>query len=183
MVVTVNVPAVPVVNVVVSALVIAGAWSTVSVKLWVASGGHAVGGGDGQRVGAAGARAGVPARVAVPSPLSTKVTPRAARRSRSEPRSGSPVVVTVNVPGVPVVNVVVSALVIAGRLVDGECEALGGVRGHAVGGGDGQRVGAAGARRGSAGESGGAVAVVHEGHARGQRPGLAQRRGRERRWW
>ena len=38
MVVTVNVPDVPVVNVVASALVIAGAWSTVSVKLWVASG-------------------------------------------------------------------------------------------------------------------------------------------------
>ena len=40
MVVTVNVPAVPAVNVVLSALVIAGAWSTatVSVKLWVASG-------------------------------------------------------------------------------------------------------------------------------------------------
>ena len=39
MVVTVNVPNVPVVNVVLSALVIAGAWSaTVSVKLWVASG-------------------------------------------------------------------------------------------------------------------------------------------------
>ena len=38
MVVTVNVPAVPTVNVVLSALVMAGAWSTVSVKLWVASG-------------------------------------------------------------------------------------------------------------------------------------------------
>ena len=38
MVVTVNVPAVPTVKVVLSALVIAGAWSTVRVKLWVASG-------------------------------------------------------------------------------------------------------------------------------------------------
>ena len=37
-VVTVNVPGVAVVNVVLSALVIAGAWSTVRVKLWVASG-------------------------------------------------------------------------------------------------------------------------------------------------
>ena len=45
----------PTVNVVVSALVMAGAWSTVSVKVWVASGADAVGGGDGQRVGAAGA--------------------------------------------------------------------------------------------------------------------------------
>ena len=39
-VVTVNVPAVPTVNVVEAALVIAGAWSTVSVKLW--SSGRAV---------------------------------------------------------------------------------------------------------------------------------------------
>jgi hypothetical protein len=37
-VVTVNVPAVPTVNVVLSALVMAGAWLTVSVKFWVASG-------------------------------------------------------------------------------------------------------------------------------------------------
>ncbi len=36
--VTVNVPAAPTVNVVSSALVMAGAWSTVSVKLCVASG-------------------------------------------------------------------------------------------------------------------------------------------------
>ena len=37
-VVTVKVPALPTVNVVLSALVIAGAWSTVSVKVCVASG-------------------------------------------------------------------------------------------------------------------------------------------------
>ena len=36
MVVTVKLPAVPTVNVVLLALVIAGAWFTVSVKLWVA---------------------------------------------------------------------------------------------------------------------------------------------------
>ena len=36
--VTVNEPAVPAVNVVLFALVIAGAWFTVSVKLWVAFG-------------------------------------------------------------------------------------------------------------------------------------------------
>jgi hypothetical protein len=35
-VVTVKLPAVPAVNVVLLALVIAGAWSTVNVKLWVA---------------------------------------------------------------------------------------------------------------------------------------------------
>ncbi len=38
MVVTVNVPAMPTANVVLLALVIAGAWSTVRVKVWVASG-------------------------------------------------------------------------------------------------------------------------------------------------
>ena len=46
----------PIVNdVVLLALVIAGAWAaaTVSVKLWVALGGHAVGGGEGQGVRAA----------------------------------------------------------------------------------------------------------------------------------
>ena len=37
-VVTVNVPAWPTVKVALAALVIAGAWSTVRVKLWVASG-------------------------------------------------------------------------------------------------------------------------------------------------
>ena len=41
---------------------------------------------------------------------------------------------------------------------------------HAVGGGDRERVGAAAARRGCAGQRGRAVAVVHERHARGQRP-------------
>ncbi len=61
------------------------------------------------------------------------------------------------------------------RLVDGQGEGLGGVGGDAVGGGDRQRVGAAGTRRGRAGERGGAVAVVHEGHARGQRTCLGQR--------
>ena len=38
MVVTVKLPAVPVVKVVLLALVIAGAWLTVSVKVWVALG-------------------------------------------------------------------------------------------------------------------------------------------------
>ena len=64
-VVTVNVPAVPTVNVVLSALVIAGAWLTVRVKLWVASGDTPLAGGDGQRVGAAGARRRGAASIAV----------------------------------------------------------------------------------------------------------------------
>ena len=114
--------------------------------------------------------AGVPARVAVPSPLSTKVTPVGSAPVSLSAGVGNPVVVTVNVPAVPDGE---RRAVGAGdrrRLVDGEREALGGVGEHAVGGGDRQRVGAAGARRGRAGERGRAVAVVHEGHARGQRP-------------
>ncbi len=58
--------------------------------------------------------AGVPARVAVPSPLSTNVTPVGNAPVSLSAGVGNPVVVTVNVPAVPVVNVVVSALVIAG---------------------------------------------------------------------
>ncbi len=45
--------------------------------------------------------------------------------------------VTVKVPAVPTVKVVLLALVMAGRLVHREREALGGVGGDAVGGGDG----------------------------------------------
>ena len=58
--------------------------------------------------------AGVPASVAVPSPLSTKVTPVGSAPVSLSAAVGNPVVVTVNVPSVPVVNVVLSALVIAG---------------------------------------------------------------------
>ena len=54
MAVTVKLPAVPTVKVVLLALVMAGAWFTVRVKVWVASGAHAVGGGEGQVVGPAG---------------------------------------------------------------------------------------------------------------------------------
>ena len=45
--------------------------------------------------------AGVPARVAVPFPLSVKVTPVGRRRSRDGAGSEYPVVVTVKVPAVP----------------------------------------------------------------------------------
>ena len=124
--------------------------------------------------------AGVPESVAVPSPLSTKVTP-----AGNDPVSlsgvgiGKPVVVTVNVPNVPVVNVVLSALVIAGAwstvsvklwLASGTTP-LAAVIVSAVG--------TAGARRGSAGERGRTVENPHEVHARGQHAGLAQGRDRE----
>ena len=64
-------------------------------------GGHAVGGCDRQRVGAAVPAAGVPASVAVPSPLSTNVTPAGSAPVSVSAAVGNPVVVTVNVPAVP----------------------------------------------------------------------------------
>ena len=58
--------------------------------------------------------AGVPASVAVPSPLSTKFTPPGSAPVSVRPGAGKPVVVTVKVPGEPSVNVVPLALVIEG---------------------------------------------------------------------
>ncbi len=61
--------------------------------------------------------AGVPLSVPVPSPLSTNVTPAGSVPLTVMAGGGAPMVVTVNVPGVPTVNVVVAALVNAGRPV------------------------------------------------------------------
>ena len=92
MVVTVNVPAVPRVNVVASALVIVGALAaaTVSVKVWVASGAVPLAAVIVSVVEPAVPVSGVLARVAVPSRLSTNVTPvgRVPVWSRSAPGSG-----------------------------------------------------------------------------------------------
>src|SRR3954447_24478522 len=61
------------------------------------------------------AAAGVPAMVAVPSPLSVKVTlAGSAPVLESATAVGKPVVVTVNVPAAPTVKVALAALVIAG---------------------------------------------------------------------
>src|SRR5262249_4744441 len=57
---------------------------------------------------------GVPAKVAVPSALSTKVTPEGSAPVSESIGFGKPVVVTVKVPAVPVVNVVAFALVMVG---------------------------------------------------------------------
>ena len=121
--------------------VIAGAASTVRVKDWVAVLAHSVAGGDGDRVGPAGPRAGVPARVAVPLPLSTKVTPVG-----RVPVSPSEAVGVAGRghredPAVPVVKVAWLAEVIAGaastvRVKDWVARAT-----HTVAGGDGDRVG------------------------------------------
>ena len=75
---------------------IAGAWSTVRVKVWVASGCHAVGGGDREAVGAAGARGGGAgegggAVAVVDEGHAAGSAPVSLRRRRS----GMPVVVTV----------------------------------------------------------------------------------------
>lgn len=114
-VVTLNVPAAPAVNVVLLALVIAGAWSTVSVKFCVALLPTPLLAVMVNEFVPPVPAPGVPLRVAVPSPLSTKLTPE----GNVAPPSlrvgfGKPVVVTVNVPADPTVNVVLLALVIAG---------------------------------------------------------------------
>ena len=113
-VVTVNVPAVPKVNVVALALVIAGATPlTVRVKLWVALGETPL---LAVMVKGKGPKAvGVPLKVAVPSWLSTKVTPVGSVAPPSlNADFGLPVVVTVNVPALPKVNAATLALVMTG---------------------------------------------------------------------
>ena len=50
----------------------------------------------------------------MPSPLSTNVTPVGSAPVSVTPTVGNPVVVTVNVPEMPIANVVEFALVIAG---------------------------------------------------------------------
>lgn len=85
---------------------------TASVKLWVALG----------RVpfcavmvmGYEPARVAVPETVAVPLPLSMKVTPVGSAPLSFNAGVGEPLVVTVNAPAAPAVNVALLALVIAG---------------------------------------------------------------------
>src|SRR5690242_20920386 len=113
-VVTVKVPAEPAVKVAVLALVIAGAWLTVRVKDWVASGCAPVAALSVSGWGPPVRGSGVPDSVAVPSRLSAKVTPagkvpvslkigRASRREGAE-----------NAAAAPAVKVAELALVIAG---------------------------------------------------------------------
>ena len=58
--------------------------------------------------------AGVPASVAVPSPLSVNVTPGGSAPVSDNVELGTPVVVTVKVPAWPAVKVVPAGLVILG---------------------------------------------------------------------
>jgi hypothetical protein len=106
--------------------VMEGAWSTVRVKDWVAFGltpllalmvkGYVP------------PVAGVPARVAVPLPWSTKVTPDGNAPISESDGLGNPVLVTVNDPALPSLKVVLAAEVTDGawftvRVKD--CEAFG----------------------------------------------------------
>src|SRR5271169_3935767 len=103
--VTVNEPEEPVVNVALEPEVMAGAWSTVSVKDCVAFGLTPL-----LAVMVIGyvppvPAAGVPAREAVPFPLSLKLTPEGSVPLSASPGAGLPVVVTWKLPPLPVVNV------------------------------------------------------------------------------
>jgi hypothetical protein len=107
--VTVNVPAVPIVNVALFALVIDGAEPTVSVKLWLAFGATpfcAV-----SVIGYVPPTVGVPDRIPV---AALNVTPVGSVPLSLKLGAGTPIATTANVPAVPIENVALFALVIAG---------------------------------------------------------------------
>src|SRR6267378_2489101 len=108
---TVKLPAVPTVNVVLLALVMAGAWLIVRVKLWVAFVPTPL-----VAVKVSGYVPPVPAAgVPLKTPVATlKVRPRGSVPVSLKVGAGKPVAVTVNEPAVPTVNVVLLALVMAG---------------------------------------------------------------------
>ena len=110
--VTVKLPDEPSTKLVPSAEVIEGGPSTVKVKDWVASGL--------MPLAAVMVRVkmpwtvGVPAREAVPSPLSVKVTPAGRSPVSDSVAVGTPVETTVKLPAEPSVNVVELPLVMVG---------------------------------------------------------------------
>ena len=112
--VTVKVPAWPTVKAVPRRLVILGAWLTVRVKAWVASGLTPFVAVIVNGYGPLEPGAGVPARVAVPSLLSVNVTPVGSVPVSDKAAVGTPVEVTVKVPAWPAVKVVPAGLVIPG---------------------------------------------------------------------
>ena len=122
--------------------------------------------------------AAVPASVAVPSPLSTNVTPAGSVPVTLSAGVGVPCVVTVKVPGTSSVNVVDGGAGKRRRLVHGQRKALHGRCADAVGRRELEREGTRGSRRPA--QRRGAVAVVRERDARRQRAGRErQRRDRE----
>jgi hypothetical protein len=107
--VTVNVPAKPSTKVALFALVIAGAWSTVSVKVCVPSAPAPLWAMIVNEYVPPLPAAGVPLSV----PVVASVTPLGSAPVSLMVGAGNPVAVTVNVPAVPTVKVVLVALVIA----------------------------------------------------------------------
>ncbi len=172
LVVTVKLPAMPTVKVVLAALVIAGrAWSTVSVKIWVASGVTpllAVMVKGSSAAGAGRGRAGQGGR-AVAVVGEGHPTGQGTDLAQGRRRVGPVAVVTVKVPAVPTMKVVLVGAGDGRRLGSTVSVKLWVALGRdAVGGRDGEGVGATGAGRGRAGQRGRAVAVVDEGHPAGQ---------------
>ena len=113
-VVTVKVPRTPTENVVLAPLVMTGAVFTVSVKLCVPLGATPLLAVIVMGYVAAVPEAGVPLSVAVPFPLSVKVTPLGSAPVSVTVATGKPDVMTVKDAKVPTVNVVLAALVTAG---------------------------------------------------------------------
>ena len=111
--------------------------------------------------------------MAVPSPLSTNVTPEGSAPVCASEGVGTPSAVTVNDPAEPAVNVVEALDVITGAAVDGQRERLARVGADAVRRRERQRVRARRADRGRARKVRRAVAVVDEGNAAGQCARLA----------
>ena len=112
---TVKVPAVAHRELVLSTLVIAGASLDRQGEGLGGGSRHAVGGRDRKHIRPAHAHVGRTRERGRAVPLSTNVTPvGSAPVSVSGIGIGMPVVVTVNVPNVPTVNVVLAVLVIAG---------------------------------------------------------------------
>ena len=109
-----KVPAAPTVKVVLAALVKAGASLIVRAKVWAASGLMPLAAARSREYTPPSPPAGVPARVAVLSPLSVKDRLAGSVPVRVIALMGKPVVVTSNVPALPTVKVVLAALVMAG---------------------------------------------------------------------
>lgn len=96
------------------ALVMSGDWSTIRVKLCVASGETPLEAVIVIRYEPAVSNLGVPDSVAVSSPSSLKLTPVGSAPVSDNDAVGVPELVTVNEPAVPTTKVVLGPLVIAG---------------------------------------------------------------------
>ncbi len=111
---TVNEPAVPTVKVTPAALVIAGAWSTVSVKGWVAFGSVPFDAVIVSEYVPPVFDPGVPPSVAVPLPLLVNVIPAGRLAVSETAAAGKPVVETVKLAATPTVTVTLEGVVMAG---------------------------------------------------------------------